>query len=163
MLGRIAAFATVLLFAAVLAAQQAPPASARLEDLRWLAGCRGGEMGNGSRFEECWNMPRGGAMQGSARITRDGRTTFREFILLEQEGEHVIMTVQHVGPRLAPQGKPVSFTLVRLAENEAVFENPQHDHPQRISYRRAEDGNITARIDNLDGSRAAEFPMHRPR
>lgn len=154
--------AVVLVMACAAWAQQSSsPAPATLEDVRWMVGCWSGEMAPGRRYEECWTVPAGGSMQGSARITRPDRTTFREFMLLEQEGEHVVLTVQHFGARMAPQGPTVSFSLVRASECEAVFENPQHDHPQRIAYRRLAEGGIRARIENLDGSRPVEFPMGR--
>lgn len=38
------------------------------------------------------------------------------------------------------------FKLKRIGENEVEFENPQHDYPQRISYRRNTDGSMTARV-----------------
>jgi hypothetical protein len=37
-----------------------------------------------------------------------------------------------------------------------VFENPEHDHPQRIRYVKTEEG-MTATISLMDGSRATDF------
>ena len=34
------------------------------------------------------------------------------------------------------EGKPVSFKVILLKPNEFVSENPEHDFPQRIAYRR---------------------------
>ena len=47
-----------------------------------------------------------------------------------------------------------------VTEEEAVFENPEHDHPQRIHYVRTDEG-ITATISQMDGSRATEFAFER--
>lgn len=134
----------------------------KLADLRWLAGCWSGPVKSGT-FEECWSPPLGDSMQGSARIvTATGTTVFREFILLEESAGSIVMTVQHFGSRMASESKPVSFTLKRHANGEAVFENPLHDSPQRIIYRKQADGGIVARVEKLDGTDASEFPM-RPR
>lgn len=55
-----------------------------------------------------------------------------------------------------------SFPLVRLSGQEAVFENPQHDFPQRVIYRRDGD-RLTGRIEGRIGGEAKEidFPMER--
>lgn len=64
-----------------------------------------------------------------------------------------------------PRGaEPTRFVLVHHAiargRWEAVFENPAHDHPQRIRYRREGD-TLTATVSQLDGTRRAEFVFRR--
>jgi len=60
-----------------------------------------------------------------------------------------------------PSGQSeASFPLVRLSGQEAVFENPQHDFPQRVIYRR--DGELlTGRIEGSEGgeTKGFDFPM----
>ena len=53
----------------------------------------------------------------------------------------------------SPGGKsPTRFKLVQRGATEAVFENPEHDFPSRIAYKRAGD-KVTVRIDGrLAGS-----------
>jgi hypothetical protein len=51
-----------------------------------------------------------------------------------------------------PGGRaPTAFKLTRAGANEAVFENPAHDFPKRIAYRKEADGSLTARVEG-DGS-----------
>jgi hypothetical protein len=151
----------VVLCASALA-QETPTATKNtVNDLSWLAGCWGGEMKSGT-FEECWTAPMAGNMQGSSRRAKNGKLNFMEFMLLEDLTEGVVMTVQHFGSQFKPDSKPVSFTLVRATANEAVFENPQHDYPQRIAYRKTADG-IVSTISLLDGTKQVDFPMKRPR
>jgi hypothetical protein len=47
--------------------------------------------------------------------------------------------------------------------NEVVFENPEHDFPQRIIYRLIANGKLLGRIEGVvDGTeRSADFPMTR--
>jgi hypothetical protein len=154
----------MFVFALVMfgAAQETAAPQFRVKQLAWLAGCWSGDMKSG-KFEECWTVPRGDSIQVSARIVNaEGKTTFREFISVDDVTEGVVMTVQHFGPKLQPQSKPVEFKLVKLTETEAIFENPMHDHPQRIAYLKQPDSSVISRISKLDGSRAVNFPMFRP-
>jgi hypothetical protein len=43
-----------------------------------------------------------------------------------------------------------------------TFENPQHDYPQRISYR-AERGGLAATISRIDGTRPVQYAWSRCR
>jgi len=43
------------------------------------------------------------------------------------------------------------FKLTRLTEQEAVFENPAHDFPKRVIYRKSAVGTLTARVEG-DGT-----------
>ena len=40
-----------------------------------------------------------------------------------------------------------AFKLIRASATEVVFENPQHDFPQRISYALKDGGKLTAAIE----------------
>ena len=51
----------------------------------------------------------------------------------------------------------VSFKLTKLEGESAVFENPEHDHPKIIRYRKGEDGSLTARIEGDEGVQAFAF------
>jgi hypothetical protein len=91
---------------------------------------------------------------------RDGKTTFTEYMQVVEEDGALVMKVQL---RLA--AKMTAFKPTSLANNEAVFSNPEHDFPQRIMYRREPDGSLFARVEgNLNGKPAHEhFPMKQAR
>ena len=64
----------------------------------------------------------------------------------------------------SPSGQTQStFQLHTLSDREVIFENPQHDFPQRIIYRLAADGVLKARIEGtMDGEpKAVDFPMRK--
>lgn len=42
---------------------------------------------------------------------------------------------------------PVEFKLIELSEKHVVFENPEHDFPQRISYTLNANGTLDARVE----------------
>jgi len=147
--------------AVALAADERKPA---LSDFAWLSGCWQG-VSRANQIDECWTTTAPDAMLGVFRMVGKEKTTLREFILLEDLPEGIVMTVRHVRPSMAdPQGQATSFKLVRHNNGEAVFENIPHQKPGRIIYRSEPDGSLLARIENLDGEKVVsgvDFPMKR--
>lgn len=142
---------SILLLTVALAA---PPSS--VQDLAWISGCWAsvsGEAGSG----ETWTSPAGGTLLGVSRTVKGGKTVAHEFMQIRETGPGQIAFIA------LPSGqKEASFPLVRLSGQEAVFENQQHDFPQRVIYRR--DGDLlTGRIEGRDGgeTRGIDFPMKR--
>jgi len=132
-----------------------PAAAAGIDDLRWLGGCwarDGGEPGSG----EQWMSPAGGSMLGLSRTVRNGKTTALEFIRIvetDDGGLHYIAL---------PSGQALTaFVMTAISSDEVVFENPAHDFPQRVAYRRLSAERMVAWIDgDIDGQfRRIEFPM----
>jgi len=113
-----------LMLAAVLLAQQARPQP----DLDWLAGywlsCE-----DGREVAETWSDRRGAVMLGTYITV--GRGAGWEQMRIEEVGGGLSFFAQ---PRGAAQA--TAFRLVRSGPREAVFENPAHDFPQRVIYRR---------------------------
>jgi hypothetical protein len=110
--------------------------------------------GNRSQIEEHWTQPAGGTMLGMSRTIASGKTVEFEFLRLEQRDD-AIYYVAH--PKARSPG--TDFKLTRLTSDEAVFENPQHDFPKRIVYRKNADGSLTASIDGGEGTRSRSFPF----
>ena len=137
------------LLVALLLFPQAPPDA--VSELGWMAGCW--KMTSGTRtVTEYWLPAQGGTMMGLSRTISGGRTVEYEFLLLRmgQNG------VEYVAK---PSGQPEAvFTATKMSASQVVFENPAHDFPTRIIYRRLE-GGIVATIDGtMQGRpRAIEF------
>jgi len=140
------------------------PSSARtagtadLSALAWLAGSWGSDDGK-TQTEEHWIAPKGGSMLGLHRDVRGDRTVSFEFLRIEAKPEGTVYIAM-------PQGGPAtSFKLVerrgassdRLPEpggqKRAVFENLEHDFPQRVLYWLSEDGALHARIEGVQGGK----------
>lgn len=115
-----------------------------LEDLLWLAGYWAGSAG-GTTMEEVWTEPAGGVMLGLHRDVTAGGPAFFEYLRIEQRESEVVYIA-------SPRGTGATeFTLVSTGDAEVVFENPGHDYPQRIIYRREGDL-LIARIEgNVSG------------
>jgi hypothetical protein len=115
-------------------------ASDDLSKLAFMSGCWEGNLGP-SQVVEQWLPPAGATMIGMSRTIRDGKTTFTEFMMIKQEEGAWVM---HIQLRLAAKSTP--FKLTTVTDGEAAFDNPQHDFPKRILYRRTTEG-LTARIE----------------
>lgn len=126
-------------------------------DFAWLAGCwqRSGE---GWQTVEHWMKPDGGTMLGMSRtVVRDTTREF-EFLQLQADENGDLYYVAF------PSGqKETWFKLTELENNRAVFENPEHDFPQRIIYALKGDGSLWARIEGVSKGklRGVDFPMQR--
>ncbi|MGH9962382.1 MAG: DUF6265 family protein, partial [Pyrinomonadaceae bacterium] len=63
-----------------------------------------------------------------------------------------------------PSGqKEASFRLRQATDDSVVFENPAHDFPQRIIYRKHASGGLFGRIEGKRNGqeRSIDFPMRR--
>jgi hypothetical protein len=117
--------------AALLLIGAANPETADADDLAWLAGTWLAEEAGGAWTEENWSAPRGGVMLGTSLAGKGGEAGWFEFMRIAA-GEN-----KRLAFHAAPGGAPASaFPLVRLDGKEAVFENPAHDYPTCIVYRR---------------------------
>lgn len=130
----------------------------KLEDFVWLAGCWENDRA-GRMSEERWTRPKAGMMLGTGQTLKDGKTVEFEFMRIHEEKGEIFYTAK-------PSGQPeASFKLVSHRDGKAVFENPQHDFPQRVIYGKQPDGSLLARIEGeMNGQkRGIDFPFKRAR
>lgn len=92
------------LFAAVSAVgpAQAPassqaPATAKVEQLAWVAGAWTGTLGDRT-IEQHWSAPLGGSIVAMYRSLQAGRATLYELLAIEQEGDGVVLRIKHFAP-----------------------------------------------------------------
>ncbi len=137
-------------------AHRAEPAAIAhsIADLGWIAGDWQTPSGGRAQIEEHWTQPGGGTMMGVSRTIAGGRTVEFEFIRLEERSGDIFY-VAH--PKARCPG--TDFKLTSLTPQAATFENPQHDFPKRIIYRKNADGSLTASIDGGEGTKAMAFPF----
>ena len=122
-----------------------------LADLSWMSGDWQTAAGGRRQIEEHWTAAAGGSMMGVSRTVAGDKTVEFEYLRIEQR-EDGIFYVAH--PKARCPG--TDFKLTRASATEAVFENPQHDFPKRITYRKTDDG-LTASIDAGEGSKGMSF------
>lgn len=151
MLVRLLALATLL---ACGPPNRPPIENPRIQDLGWLEGdwveCDGER-----QTWERWRMLHGSELVGRGTLESAGQEMTAEDLHITRRGGVMIYEAN-------PQRSPVEFTLVRLTTHDAVFENPDHDHPQRIAYRLSDDrAELRATIEQIDGSRRRRWRFHR--
>jgi hypothetical protein len=151
-----ATLAAFLLMASPCAGQRTAPTP--LDRAAWLAGCWLGASGERT-VEERWSPPRGGTMVGMGRSTRGGATTSVELAILRPRGDTLRYEAHPVGQL------PTVFSGTGTDPRELIFDNPTHDFPQRIIYRRVGADSLHARVEGpMDGSwRGIDYRMARVR
>lgn len=116
-----------------------------LEAVAFMAGtwCSSGGP-DATVIEEHYTSPSANLVLGTTRYLRGGTTVGYEVTRIEMDSTGVVLTP-------APSGQaPVPFPLVEASPGSAVFENPDHDFPVRIEYRRRWD-TLVARATGGDG------------
>jgi hypothetical protein len=125
------------IWVACLGAALASPApaadEAAISRLAWIAGhwCMDRE---GERIEEQWLAPQGGLLIGMGRTVAAGKARAFEFMRIEQLSGVPTLLAQPMGE------PPVAFRLTRSGEGWAQFENPGHEFPKLVEYRRTAQG-----------------------
>ncbi|MHC5011008.1 MAG: DUF6265 family protein [Planctomycetota bacterium] len=143
--------ATVLIGSAH--ADDASPAE-RLATLHWLAGSWRGGHGSGT-WEAVYSSAAGGEVLSVNKEIRDGHVVSFEFERFFVQDGAVVMT-PYVGGR-----RSVAFQLTTLDREarRAVFENPEHDFPQRIEYHRAAEDRLVITVTALKDGRHEGFRL----
>jgi len=102
-----------------------------MAELAWMAGDWQTDPNGRSTSDEHWARPAGGIMIGMSRTVAGNKLISFESLRIEQRGEAIFYVASVKGRCPA-----TDFKLTRLNAQEAVFENPDHDFPKRIIYRK---------------------------
>lgn len=110
---------------------------------------------------ERWVKESDTILRGISFTIKNGDTVFTEKLSIEKRNDEIyyVAIVEH-------NPGPVDFKLTSLTGSKAVFENPDHDFPQKITYNNEEDGSLYAQVvgRNKDGKVITiEFLMKKER
>lgn len=131
----------------------------KLDSIPWLSGVWENK---DSLFitTETWERTNDTAFTGKSVTVAGNDTVFSESIRLIQMANTLfyLPTVKDQN-----QGKEVSFTLTSFSPDVLIFENPTHDFPQKISYRKINDDSLVAEISGKENNlqKSEIFPMQR--
>lgn len=149
-------FAAMLVAIFVAAVYCAPVAAQdgsapKITDLAWLVGDWRTAAGGRRQVDEHWTVPAGGVMMGVSRTVSGGKMSEFEFLRIVERADGIFYIAQ-------PNGRApgTEFKLTKVSAEQATFENPQHDFPKRIMYKKTPDG-ITASIDAGEGTKGPSF------
>lgn len=149
--------ALVLLLAlALLPATGQAQDAAPLAPASWLSGCW--ELRSGPRVTlEMWMPAAGDMMLGSSRTQVEGVTREYEHLRLSVVDGALVYTAS------PSRQSPTAFTAAHVSDTALVFENLEHDFPQRILYRPRGADSLVARVEGpgRDGPRGFDLPMAR--
>lgn len=130
---------------------------AQIEKVNWLVG----EWGNTTKegvLTETWTKQNDSTMMGQSFFIIGKDTVNSENIVLEQKGDHLLYV-----PTVKNQNdsKPVEFNMITSTESQFVFENKEHDFPQKITYNKITADSLVAEISGMmDGKETKEsYPM----
>jgi hypothetical protein len=114
----------------------------QIENANWLIGSWQNEVLDGTIYES-WVFKNDSTLVGESSFVVGSDTLFSETISLEQNGNalYYIPTVQDQN-----DGQPVRFTLTSSTEDQLIFDNPEHDFPQKISYHLIRTDSLCVRI-----------------
>ena len=129
----------------VLSAQAAAPMS-------WLTGCW--RMTRGATVvEERWSDMQGGMMIGTSRTVRDGKAVEYEFSRITLAGDSLAFHALPSGQSAA------TFVATSRGTDSTVFENPAHDFPKTVVYKRLGADSVHAWVEG--GGRKFDFRYQR--
>ena len=123
----------------------------------WIAGCWEARSGSWVTTE-MWMPPAGRLMIGGSRTMAGGVAREFEHLRIRQHDQTLVYTAIPSGQR------ETDFQSTSVTDTLPVFENKQHDFPQRIAYQREGADSVVVRVEAVDTSgatRGCSIPMRR--
>ena len=127
-------------------------------DLDGMAGCwERNDKAKSILVSEQWMKPAGTSILGMGRTVKNGKTTDWEFMRIEQRADGIYFVA-----RPKANTEETVFKLIRSTLNEVVFENKEHDFPQRVIYK-LQGIKMTGRIEGNNNGKflGIDFPMNK--
>jgi uncharacterized protein DUF6265 len=122
--------------------------------LAWMVGDWQTDSGERTS-DEHWAGSAGGVMIGMSRTVAGDKLISFESLRIEQRQDGVFYLASVNGSCPA-----TPFRSTRLDAQEAVFENPAHDFPKRIIYRKTSATEMTASVDAGEGAKSHTYTFH---
>jgi hypothetical protein len=132
----------------------AEPAASATGLPAWLAGGWASQEADGKWSEEWWTTARAGVMFGAGRSGSGARLDGWEQTRIEFVDGRLRFCARPKGEEGA------CFVATRITASEVVFENPSHDFPTRIAYRK-EGADLVAEISGAGGSHPQRWRFKR--
>lgn len=130
----------------------------KLEKMNWLLGNWENEMPEGV-LTETWTKENDSTFSGTTYfIINKEDTVHSETIILKQLNDELLYRPTVKGQN---NDEPVDFKLSSESENSFSFENPKHDYPQKIVYKKVNETSLVATISGIQqGKQSSEsYPM----
>ncbi|MDQ3111661.1 MAG: DUF6265 family protein [Bacteroidota bacterium] len=115
------------------------------EDINWMIGSWQGTDLNTVIFNETWRREGKAFVGFGCSLSPAGDTLFKENLKID-----VVEGVPYYIVTIPPKKEPVLFKLIQGDEHNAIFENREHDFPQRISYMLQENKTLKVRLEGIE-------------
>ncbi|HEX6218476.1 MAG TPA: DUF6265 family protein [Sphingomicrobium sp.] len=146
-----------IVIAAIVAAIAPEPAGQAAGDAdmpEWMAGGWIAQQEGGSWAEEWWTPAKAGVMLGAGRSGKEDRLDWWEHTRIERADGRLRFCA-------LPKGQGgACFAATKIAAGEVVFENPGHDFPTRVAYRR-DGADLLAEISGPGGANPQRWRFRR--
>lgn len=144
--------------------ENAIPTSAKkqfkhIKKANWLVG-DWDNLVNDAHFTEIWKQKNDSTLMGESYVTINKDTVFSETVDLIERNDSLFYVVSVKGEN---NEQPISFYMTKSANNEIVFENPEHDFPTKIVYKKITNDLMMATVSGMkDGKQIDdEYPFKR--
>ena len=129
----------------------------KLDKMQWLVGSWEQKLPEGTLIEN-WEKENDSTFIGGSYFVKGKDTIHSENVVLTQKNEDLFYIPTVIGQN---NDEPVTFKLTSDIENTFVFENPTHDYPQKITYKKVNDTNLLASISGKQQGKESKesYPM----
>ncbi len=127
-----------------------PPVRAKISELAWMQGHWRTEFGE-NVLEEIWSPPAGDSMMSAFAWIKGGKLWMNELLTIVAGDDAVTFRFKHFGREMVgweEKDEALTFTLVELSGQRAVFENPERDNPRRMTYHRTSARDLLVRVES---------------
>lgn len=149
----------LLTISAIASAQDKDAKDVKAASLDWLTGCW--ELSVPQRnmtITEHWMRPAGGILVGMGRTVVGEKAVTHEYLRIIETADGLAYIAKP-----SQNKEETIFKLIKASGGELVFENLEHDFPQRIIYRKDGADSLFARIEGTRNGelRGMDFPKKR--
>ena len=127
-----------------------------IEQFNWLNGLWQGTSGEG-KLEETWQKKSEYLLEGQGYYILNEDTVVREYMRFEKINQYwCFIAVINEKP-------PILFHLIENGPEKWVFENKEHDFPQRVVYSKTNNGTLLAWIEGISNGKPSKetYELHR--
>ena len=132
----------ILLFIVTCCQNKSEKKFDKLEKMNWLVGDWEQKLPDGT-IRETWTRQNDSTFSGTSFFINAKDTVHFETIKLHQNIGKFVYSATIVGQN---NEEPIDFKLTSDAENTFIFENPSHDYPQKITYKKLGNNNVIITI-----------------
>jgi hypothetical protein len=129
----------------------------QLGKMSWLLGSWENKIPNGT-LKETWIKENDSTFSAKSYFIKEEDTLHNETILLTQKNDVITYSAKILGEN---NDKFVDFKLTSTNEKDCVFENPSHEYPQKIVYKKINSTNLVATISGIQQGKQCidSYPM----